>query len=231
MAKTYPRFIITPDGARHKIPTRTPAGMRAVLRPYITELGYLAASWNQLQHNLSSLFSLLVTPGRVAIGQAVWYAAESDFVQRKMLRAFVTADQGLLPQDRKLSSEQAKGILWLLDQVDSGLRHKRNNAIHAPLMVLTQVIDNSVKTWVEAHFNPYNPRAKPLRGKDLVEEFQSYTAQADILAAHAALIFAAIDDPARNSWPDKPPSPQAHKKKRKRRRGKHLLPPHRLGSS
>jgi hypothetical protein len=152
----------------------TPAATKALLRPYITELGYLAAAWNQLQHNLSSLFTLLVASGKDPIGQAVWHAAESDFVQRKMLRAFVEIDQTLLPAQRALLELQAREILWILDQIDRNLRHKRNNAIHAPLMTITGVWDGAVRHRVEAHFNPHNPRAKPLRGKNLKDEFKDY---------------------------------------------------------
>lgn len=198
----------------------TPAATKALLRPYITELGYLAAAWNQLQHNLSSLFTLLVASGKDPIGQAVWHAAESDFVQRKMLRAFVEIDQTLLPAQRALLELQAREILWILDQIDRNLRHKRNNAIHAPLMTITGVWDGAVRRRVEAHFNPHNPRAKPLRGKNLKDEFKDYAAHADMLSSYAARIWQSLRDPAHAPWPNRPPVPQAHKKKRMPRQGK-----------
>lgn len=203
----------------------TPATTKALLRPYITELGYLAAAWNQLQHNLSSLFTLLVAGGKDPIGQAVWHAAESDFVQRKMLRAFVEVDQSLLFTQRALLAQQAKEILWILDQIDGNLRHKRNNAIHAPLMTITGVWDGAVRHRVEAHFNPHNPRAKPLRGKNLRDEFKDYAAHANMLSAYAVRIWQALHDPEHAPWPNRPSVPQAHKKKRTLHQGKRRRPP------
>src|SRR5436190_13627020 len=93
------------------------------------------------------------------------------FHSRKMLRAIVETDKRLLPlrRHRVLSAAQAEEVLWVLDQIDKKLRHQRNNALHAPLIIVTGVFDGAVRSWVEAHFNSLNPRAKPLRGKDLIQ--------------------------------------------------------------
>jgi hypothetical protein len=90
-----------------------------------------------------------------------------------MLRALI--DQSAI--NKAIHQGAACEILWILDQIDKSLRHQRNNALHAPLTVLTGVFDGALRNWAEANWNALNPRAKPLRGKDLIQEFQDYTEQ------------------------------------------------------
>jgi hypothetical protein len=223
-------MIVTADGKEYPMKAVTAREAKAILRPYSVELGHLATAWNQLHYNLSSLFTLLLKPHNSAAAGAIWHATDSDFTQRKMLRAIVEVDKTMLVTQPRLSALQAQEILWILDQIDDKLRHKRNNALHAPLIILRGVFDDAVQTWVEAHFDPQNPRAKPLRGKDLIEEFHDYTAHAEVLFGYAARIWMALNHADAHPWPERPSLPQAHKKKKSARRGIRKLPPHLRGA-
>lgn len=202
------------------------------MRPYAAEVGALANTWNHLHHNLSLLFSLLLRSPNPFAGQAVWYALESDVLQRKMLRALIEADKFPVPLDyeKYLSDAQARDLLYVLKEIDGSIRNKRNNAIHVPLILMTGVHLDAVRTWAEAHFSSLNPRAKPLRGKDLIEEFRDYTAEIRRLENYTRDMWFALNQAQvpRRPWPERPPSPLAHKKKRGGRRGIPRLPAHRL---
>jgi hypothetical protein len=51
------------------------------------------------------------------------------------------------------------------------------------------------RSGVEADMDSQNPRAKPLRNKDLIHEFRNYSAQTEMLALHALLMFFALKFP------------------------------------
>ena len=205
------------------------------MRPYLAELGRLANAWNHLHHNLSSLFSLILRCPNAYVGQALWHSLESDVLQRKMLRSLITADDLPLPaaishhQYKPLLTKfQAHEILYVLNEIDNNLRHKRNNAIHAPLILMSGINNKGVRSWAEAHFNTQNPRAKPLLGKDLIDEFRRYSEDLERLSTYANEMWLALNPfySPRHSWPERPPSPQAHKKKRKGHRDIPRLPAH-----
>jgi hypothetical protein len=218
-------------GVNYPVQEMGPRTVRAALRPYALELGYLVAAWNTLHHNLSALFALILQPKNNETAQAIWRSTENDFAQRKMLRAAIDIDQNISKSKHALSSVQAQEILWLLNQIDETLRHKRNNAIHAPLMIFKGFYDGGRKTWVEAHFNDQNPRAKPLRDKDLIGEFRGYTDHTETLSRYATAIWYAIAAPGKHPWPERPLLPQAHKTKASGRPGRRTPPPHLRGAS
>jgi hypothetical protein len=229
MKKPYV-IIWGPGGKKHRARPPTNRQIETSLRPYALELGYLAIAWNELHDQLSHLFgSILKAQGDLA-AKAIWHATENDFVQRKMLRALILADGRSSLQPKVLSAKQAEDILWILNQIDEKLRHKRNNAIHAPMNVVQGVVDGKLTFWVEARFDPINPRSRPLRGKELISEFQDYTADADMLASYAYRIWMALRLPTGiggpTPWPDRPPSPRPHKMKSKIRRAPRRLPLH-----
>lgn len=218
--KLYPMKLITFKRAK------------AALRPCSVELGYLAVAWNQLHLNLLALFVLLLGARREPHAKALWYSLDSDFSQRKLLRTIIDTEIKILPQsERTLPATQAEDILWLLDQIDNSLRHKRNNAIHAPLMVIQGVVDDAIKIWGEVHFDPQNPRAKPLRSKNLIQEYKDYTALTEGLATYAIQIVYALRFGGHHPWPDRPLSPLAHKTKAKARQGKRKQPSHQQEAS
>jgi hypothetical protein len=166
--------IVTADGKEYPVKQPTPRQAKAVLRPYAVELGYLAATWNQLHHNLSSLFTLLLKSKNERFAQVIWHATDSDFTQRKMLRAIIETDKKLLPMARTLQPTHAAEILWILDQIDEKLRHKRNNALHAPPMVVTGVLDGRVRSWVEAHFTPSKAASRQRFDSGILRLHQAY---------------------------------------------------------
>jgi hypothetical protein len=219
MAKRNLLFaLIGKDGTRYPIEPFTARRKKAAFRKHTHELGYLALAWNQLHHNLSLIFGFLLKSQDRYAAQAIWHSLESDFTQRKMLRALLTLDTQLpFPQRMPLPKTQREEILWILNQIDNDLRHKRNNAIHAPLTLARMVENGKVKPLVEAHLNPQNPRAHPLRGRDLLQEFRSYADHAEMLATYSSAIRRALTV-EKVPWPDRPRSPQAHKKKQKSRR-------------
>jgi hypothetical protein len=215
---------------QHKLLTTSTA--KAAMRPYAAELGLLANAWNNLQTNLSSLFTLFLGAKNPYAAMAIWYSADSDVVQRNMLRALIRAEGMYLPPPYKVSftADQAQDIFYILDEIDQKLRHKRNNAIHAPLMIITGVHGEKVRNWAEPHFNEQNPRATPLRGKDLIEEFRNYTAQIERLSKYAFQMWQALNPlyGGRTAWPERPPLLQVRNKRRLGRRGIPRLPAHRL---
>ncbi len=136
-----------------------PSRAKAVLRPYSAELGYLAIAWNQLRCHLMALFAMLSEPQDSTSAKAVLYFLGNDFSQRRLLRALLDIDANKLPPAvRKLSTTQTKEILWLLNQIDEGFRHKRNNALHAPLMVMQGVYDDAVREWGRSRHGLAKPR-------------------------------------------------------------------------
>jgi hypothetical protein len=209
--------IIDAEGKRYPIQLFTARQKKAALRKYTHELGYLAVAWNQLHHNLSAIFAVLLKSQDKFAAQAIWHSSDSDFAQRKMLRALLELDGKILHQLRMpLPKKRRDEILWLLNQIDESLRHKRNNALHAPLMMVRGVAGGTVQTRFEAHLNPQNPRARPLRGKNLQEEYRSYAQTAETLSDYANRIWFALTN-ASVPWPDRPRPPQARKKTQKRR--------------
>ena len=199
---------------------------KSVLRPYTHELGYLAVCWNQIHHNLSSIFSVLLKSRDGYAGQTIWHAVDSDFTQRKMLRALLELDDKMPTGERylRLPKDHQEDILWILNQIDESFRHKRNNAIHAPLMIVRHLVDDGFKITVQAHFNPHNPRARPLRDKDIKKEYREYAEFAEMLSGYSHRIWVALVT-STSPWPDRPPLPQAHKKRQRTRQARAKQPP------
>jgi hypothetical protein len=214
-------YIITPNGKRFEMRPLTERSLRAVFKPYGVEIGYLAFAWNHLHETLSHVFRGVIKSEGSEISTAIWYSTDSDFAQRNMLRAAVSASN--------LSTLQRDEILWILNKIDIPLRHSRNNAMHAPLMFARGVVEDAISDWMEASVWSASPRAKALRGKELIAEFRSSAELADTLRKYAAQIADALSSSEPQSWPGRPQLPHAHQKKRpkapsRRKHGK--LPPH-----
>src|SRR3954470_9699664 len=90
------------------------AQIRKATRPYATSLGELVFAWNDLHENLSKLFELAIKSPLRNMGTSIWHSTDSDFAQRKMLRAAVERASHLLPPQRK-------DILWILNRIDDTL--------------------------------------------------------------------------------------------------------------
>ena len=205
--------IKTPDGKTYELPELTPEQLREIFSPYGTELGYLVASWNRLHDQLAQIFAVCFTPfeerkaslnsSYYRMAMAVWQSTTNDYSQRGMLRSLIKAPSTIL------TPGQADAIQTVLNEIDNSLRHKRNNAMHAPLMFTTGVIDEVIQTFVEPNVWTPNPQAKALRSSiakrsapplevgpnDLIEELKWYSSIADELGRYVGGIGANLDNP------------------------------------
>jgi hypothetical protein len=130
------------------------AESRRLFKRYGTHIGYLAITWNRLHDNLSKIFVQVLKSPSPKIASAVWFSTNSDFSQREMLRVAV-------PRASHLSTQQRESILWLLCQVEETLRYQRNDAIHAPLVLVKQLAKDAVAT-IQADMNSESPRVRNL---------------------------------------------------------------------
>ena len=121
--------------------------LRRASRPYAVSVGELAFSWNSLHNHLGNLFELVVKSPSRRMGISIWYSSDSDYAQRKMLRAAVQVAT-------QLTAEQRKDICWALDRIDDTLRHSRNDAIHAPLTFIQSLNDMSIKMVLDMGDHP-----------------------------------------------------------------------------
>jgi len=160
------------------------------------------------------------------MAHAIWYAAENDFVQRKMLRNSLKYASHLTPQ-------QKEDIEWILLKIEKPFRHNRNAAIHAPLMFTTGVTGGSVTTWLQALISSESPRARELLAiSDLKAEFEHYGMVAERLADLVRLMIRAIRLPALQPWPEKPDlQRKPHKSKDRQSRSNRKSPRARLSHS
>jgi hypothetical protein len=212
--------FVTAEGRQIPFKMHTVLSLRAIYRPVWALVGRIAFAWNTLHDNLSHLFQFLTKPDHPTFAYGVWFASDSDYQQRKMLRAAVEASH-------TLSQVQIDEILWVLNKIEESLRHSRNDAIHVPLMALTGLVDDVVRTWVETSWTSANPRVRKLRNKNLLAEFEEYAIFAERLADYAARMSMALRDPAKFPWPGRPDVPRAHRTtNEKDRRMRAKLPPH-----
>jgi hypothetical protein len=180
---------------------------RKFFRAYGADIGLMTIAWNQLHHNLSELFEYVVKSTTPKLSMAVWHSTDSDFTQRKMLRAAVE-------RATHLTDTQRDGITWVLNAIDETLRHRRNDAIHAPVVVnfpLTQL----KKAYVAVNERSESPRVIAMKGKDLRAECQLYTKTAIALNAyaHEAVMSIRLGE-KRRAWPAKLVLPHARQTKK-----------------
>jgi hypothetical protein len=189
-------------------PWPLPKQLRQASRVYATRLGQLIFAWNNLHDNLSKLFELAVDSPSRKIGVSIWYSTESDFAQRKMLRAAIE-------RTTKLSKPQRDDIIWMLNRIDESLRHHRNDAIHSPYVFIQHFSDTS-RILVIPDPSSDSPRAKSLMNKgaqNLKAYLEENTELAELLNDYAADMFKAILNPSGRRWPNKPELPHARRKK------------------
>lgn len=183
-----------------KLPTAEEvAAQTAALQPYFLALGKVAHSWNHLHEELGKVFCA-VTGLPLHLGMGVWHKLKSDRSQRDILEGAI--------QSRAVEDEWAennpnalKGVTDLLHQVQS-LANKRNDAIHAPCLVISGIMyDFEIAPMT--FFG--NKLAKNLHGKDILKEFEWYEKTADVLRDHAWRVRFALD--SHGPWPNKPQLP------------------------
>ncbi|HLG85991.1 MAG TPA: hypothetical protein VKZ79_02220 [Alphaproteobacteria bacterium] len=173
--------------------------LRAAYAEYIAAVGAVAHVWNYLHEQLGQLFSL-VMGGDYNRTLAVWYAIPDDRQQRKLLRAALEASakdrwKPRLPKARR-------HLFWLLQETDD-LADRRNDAIHAPCSIYVGEDGHGMGP---AFFNG-NPRARKLKGRNIVQEFTWCSARAEQLSQFAERARSALisEDFA---WPSRPAPPE-----------------------
>jgi hypothetical protein len=175
-----------------KEPTRKQ--FEAIRRPYQLAIGRVALTWNGLQDSLALLFWTVIGVQNGNVPFALWHCIRSDRSQREMLKAAVTAVAwpSHFPQAKT-------DIMWLLDQIEK-YEDRRNDALHSPFVL---------KIWEQGRsFEPIewnqNPRAKKLRGKDVLAEFKWYADAAETLHMYSRSLYFALSAPGFHAWPDRP---------------------------
>jgi hypothetical protein len=185
----------------------------AAFEAYFTALGKVAHEWNHMQEELGKVFCI-VSGLDNSMGMALWHALKSDRSQRDLLDAAIrTAASDEAWAEKFPAAEQ--GVVWLVKQVNI-LAERRNDAIHAPCSIVPGEAD--LEIFAVSFFS--NPRAKNLRGKDILQEFAWYEQCAETLKRHARELQAALAD-AHLPWPERPQLPtqgqkSAHRDQRRR---------------
>jgi hypothetical protein len=185
------------------IPTQN--DLDKIFRPYGAELGRLLYSWNALHEALGQVFCDVTDTHDARIALAIWYSTPSDRGQREMLRA---ATEAVFNQ-KGVRSRAKEDIVWLVCEANN-LANKRNDAIHSPLSFVSRINATEPRlshTSIQAGYFYGNPRAKSLKGKDLLSEFVWYRATADALCEFAFDIHFFFSDPDEHPWPDRPRLP------------------------
>jgi hypothetical protein len=204
--------------------TKVPSGQerQETIEPYLIEIGALVLSWNYLHEELANLFWRVTGIPNGAIAFAIWHSTPSDLTQRKMLRAAVEVVYGE-------NDETRERILWLLNKVDHFLAQKRNDALHAAVVLLVEPEGTKI---IPQNFTN-SPRADSLEGKQIIKELIWYRETADALKWDARMLRQALHPKRPQPLPEKPKMPHlvlptnaTEKPPVKRAKGR--LPPHRL---
>jgi hypothetical protein len=188
---------------------RTPAQRRREqerqFKPLAIELGWIAYEWNRLHEALGELFADAMGADTYTALSA-WHAVRSDLTQRHMLKAAAA--------HRAERSPPENTSLWLalVDLVDAvnKLSDKRNNAIHAPLVFVTDIDGGAVEVRPLEFFG--NEKARKLANRDLLPEFQWYRRSGAVLANYANMLHYAFNDP-NHQLPPKPILPTLGQKR------------------
>jgi hypothetical protein len=227
MAKRPIAYFRDSKGNKYPFKEHSKSSLKRAFRPYATKLGILVFLWNQLHDNLSHLFQIVVNAANWPnLPYKIWFALESDALQRKILRDALEVNQNF-------TQERREDIKYLLTEIEHHLRPRRNDAIHAPLMMNTGLVSKAVRTWAEANIWSFSPRSASLRNKDLIREFDDcIELTEDLIDFSARMILHLRSHDGSYPWPQRPPPPHAQREKNVRdRRRRAKLPPHLRGSS
>lgn len=187
-----------PNIVKVKWPTLEEAS--AAFEEYALAVGKVAYAWNYLHERLGELF-VVVSGAEQAIALAIWYSTKGDRAQHDMLQAAVKANPGRWEKLPKALAD----LVWLLKCADEVAR-ARNNAVHAPVSFYIGAREHGGSEMVAAYWAG-NPRAKRLRGKRLLVEFEWCERYAEVLSQFSDQLVAAIAHPDINRWPDQPSKP------------------------
>ncbi|MBV8323040.1 MAG: hypothetical protein JO049_20530 [Hyphomicrobiales bacterium] len=171
----------------------------AAFESYFNAVGKVVHAWNHLHEELGKLFCHVAGINE-GLGMATWHSSTNDKAQRLMLEAAIT-ERSHDPDWSDDHPGAEKGIRWILHKAND-MGEKRNTAIHAPC----SIIAGEQELEIFAYSFSQNPRAKKLRGKDILAEFDWYERSADALRRHVRDAQMALWD-AHVPWPDKPRMP------------------------
>ena len=90
---------------------RTKSDYRRAFRPYGLAIGDVVYTWNSLHDELAKLFELTINSKNRSIGASIWYSTDSDYAQRKMLKAALGKASHFTPKQRS-------DISWMLSKVE-----------------------------------------------------------------------------------------------------------------
>jgi hypothetical protein len=179
------------------------------IRPHALAIGQLALAWNDLHEQMGMIFLILIKAD-IHSGGPIWNSHNFDRPKRMLLRAAVE-NVPLTPKLARLPKLMEE-VLWIINRADS-LEDTRNDAIHAPLVVLRKphvlaLYSGNRDSMVIPDAFLRNTRAAKLREKNLLAEFRWCRNCALILRDYAIAIYTALDPPvARFPWPDRPSLP------------------------
>jgi hypothetical protein len=165
---------------------------------YCLAVGKVCHAWNYFHEKLGQLFARFSSDDAQA-ALKIWYSKFQDRWQRSELRKAVDAVK-IWPNPTARDD-----VIWLLDHADQ-LAEDRNNAIHAPCCVYVGGRGAGGSLMGPAFFNG-NPRARNLKGKKIIAEFdwcEQYTEQ---LTRFALQIEPAFAFPHNYPWPQRPALP------------------------
>jgi hypothetical protein len=133
------------------------------------------------------------------ISLALWYSPDSDRVKQKMLKDAILAHH---KQEWSIRHEAAReDLLWLMDRV-MNLGDSRNNAVHAPCMLVTDHDGSEMA----ASFVSGHERAQKMRGKQILVEFDWIEAWAEELTVFTERLANALQTD-KYPWPERPSKP------------------------
>ena len=193
--KAEPRIVLMPTDDQVKI----------AFEAYAMAVGKVAHAWNYLNEKLGILFSTILHTDP-QISSAVWYSTDSDRTKQKMLKDAIAA----VPAARwpKHCPSAQDDLLWLLNRCIE-LGDARNNAIHAPCILVTDASGTAMKA-APPIFSGHD-RARRLDGKEILVEFDWCERWAEELSLFTVTACAALR-PSSNSWPDRPSKPHRKRK-------------------
>ena len=172
---------------------------KAAFEAYTLAVGKVAHAWNYLHERLGALFVAVSGVDR-GIALAIWYSTPSDRTERVMLAAAIAARK---EWPFPTAPEELK---WLMDRAQK-LAFFRDNAVHAPASLY---IGADVE--MGASFFNGHPRAKNLKGKRLIEEFEWIEKYDETLSRFAMQVTTSLSFAERYPWPDRPVLPNRGQK-------------------
>jgi hypothetical protein len=132
-----------------------------VMRPYHEEIGNLVVDWNTMQDAFCRLFCALMETDDYRKPLAIWHSLGNDRSQRELVKR-IAPHCSLIEKDKKAIEQ----IEWAVRNA-LGLGDNRDDAVHSPYVIVMAG---------EIRLEPYDtfghPRAKGLKDKELISEFQ-----------------------------------------------------------